>query len=47
MSKRMRDDDNDTGDDDGNDTLCTVACHRPCDNDHTDDDVEDVDNVGM
>ncbi len=48
MSKKMRDNDNDTDDDDNdNDTFCTVACNRPCDNDHTDDEVEDDDNVGM
>ncbi len=40
-------DDNDTDDDyDRIDTFCTVACNRPCDDDHTDDEVEDDDNVG-
>ncbi len=45
----MRDNDNETDDDEGNDngTFCTVACIRPFDNDRTDDDVEDDDNVGM
>ena len=44
----MRENDNDTDDNgDGNETFCTAACNRPCDNDHTDDEVEDDDNVGM